>query len=163
MVKTDSVGNKQWDKTIFTYSGCQYNWGLETSDGCYAVGIETNAGIGGYKSQPNWDPGDSSADFWLLKFCMEPTAINEITTQTQINIYPNPFTTNLAINVQRANLKQVTFSIYNMLGQQIYYRQEDGLSPNYTKMLDLSYLPNGIYVVEVEVDGACVSREVVKQ
>ena len=160
IVKTDSFGNKEWDKTAFTYAS-EGGLAIQTSDGCYAIANTTSANIGGDKSQLSWA---NTPDYWIIKFCDTLiSGIDDLSERPQINIYPNPFTTDLAINVQQANLKQATFSIYNMLGQQIYYRQEDALSPSYTKMLDLRYLPNGIYVVEVEVDGACVSREVVKQ
>ena len=56
-----------------------------------------------------------------------------------------------------------TFTITNPIGQIIYTQQENNLRPTYTKMLDLSYLANGVYFVAVIVDGERVVREVVKE
>ena len=162
IVKIDSLGNKQWDKTIFLY-GNSGAYAIQTRDGCYAIANTTDAQIGGYKTQSPWD---STNDYWIVKFC--DTLINSVTDITerdkvQLSIYPNPFATDIAIAIQKENLRAATFTITNPLGQIIYTQQETNLSPAYTKMLDLRYLPNGVYFVSVVVDGERVVREVVKE
>ncbi|MDB5281841.1 MAG: Por secretion system C-terminal sorting protein [Bacteroidota bacterium] len=91
------------------------------------------------------------------------SAILPITDSVRLSIYPNPFTSDIAISIQKEDLKQATFTITNPLGQIIYTQQENNLSPNYTKMLDLSYLPAGIYFVIVNAGGETVTREVIKE
>jgi hypothetical protein len=55
IVKTDSMGNKQWDKDFGTL-GTDYFFSLkQTFDGGFILGGFTAAGIGGDKTQPNWD------------------------------------------------------------------------------------------------------------
>ena len=164
MVKTDSSGNKQWDETMLTpgsdgeIGGGGY--AIPTADGCYAVAISSDGAVGGYKTQAAWD---SSYDFWIVKFCMYPTGINEVSPDVNINVYPNPFSHQLSIALAGAGLQQADFSICNLQGQTIYTQHETNLSPTYTKMLDLSYLPNGVYIVEIVIDGELTVREVVKQ
>ena len=163
IIKIDSLGNKQWDKTIFLH-GNAGALAVQTKDGCYAIAAGTNAGIGGYKSQPNWDTHDSTFDYWIVKFCDTLISdIKNITGKVQLSIYPNPFATDIAIAIQKENLHAATFTITNPLGQIIYTQQETNLSPAYTKMLDLRYLPNGVYFVEVVMDGERVCREIVKE
>ena len=167
MVKIDSVGNKQWDKTALTTGNDIYSgWAYPTTDGCYVMANYTYAGVGGDKTQPSWaiSAGDSSDDYWIVKFCDTLiTSVGNLTIDLQLNVYPNPFTTDLAITLQRDNLKQANFTLTNVLGPIIYTQHETNLSPTYTKMLDLSYLPNGVYFLEVVVDGERMVREVVKQ
>jgi len=67
ILKTDLNGNKQWDKTIFTLGHDETASVTQTRDGCYIIANATNGGIGGYKTQPVW--GNSSSDFWIVKFC----------------------------------------------------------------------------------------------
>ena len=164
IVKTDSGGRKQWDKTIMTYND-NTGYAIQTFDSCYVIGGATNAGIGGYKTQPNWDTTEATWDYWISKYCFDGLGegIKELTPQLQLNVYPNPFTNELDITLAQQNLKQADFSICNLLGQTVYTQQETNLSPTYTKMLDLSNLPNGVYWVEVVVDGEVSVREVVKQ
>ena len=76
VVKTDSLGNKQWDKTLRTnyipYYGLdeQTGFAIQTKDGCYAMANCTTAGIGGDKTQPSWENYDHGTyDYWIIKFC----------------------------------------------------------------------------------------------
>ncbi len=65
VVKTDSLGNKIWDKTILTTDHDETGFAIETKDGCYLMANTTFAGIGGDKTQASW----GSIDYWLIKFC----------------------------------------------------------------------------------------------
>jgi len=63
IVKTDSLGNKEWDKR-FGGSGTDFLQALEkTDDGCFLIFGYTNSGISGDKTQANW----GNDDFWLVK------------------------------------------------------------------------------------------------
>ncbi|MFN8321865.1 MAG: T9SS type A sorting domain-containing protein [Chitinophagales bacterium] len=171
VIKTDSAGNKQWDKTILTaeiQTPKEFNSGnaIQTNDGCYLLGATTNAQIGGYKTQANWDTSGYYYDIWVMKFCMEPyNSIMPVEAGESfgLSVYPTPFATDVAISVQKENLREATFTITNSLGQIIYQRAENNLSQGYTKMLDLRYLPKGLYFITVEADGERVVRRVVKE
>jgi PKD repeat protein len=65
-VKTDSLGNKQWDKTIFTANQGGHGAALQSNDGCYVFADWEQSGVGGYKTQPNWA---GNSDYWIVKFC----------------------------------------------------------------------------------------------
>jgi hypothetical protein len=162
VIKTDSLGNKEWDKTIMT-GGAGWSRALQVSAECYLVGTFSGADSAWDKTQNSWG---STSDYWVIKFCMEPyTGINAQAAEgaTQVQVYPNPFATDISISIQKQNLHAASFTITNAVGQTVYQRQETNLSSNYTKMLDLSYLPNGVYFIAVEVDGERTVRQVVKQ
>src|SRR6185295_8881386 len=73
IVKADSLGNKKWDKTMFTTGSDDEGYAIQTKDGCYVIANLTNGGIGGYKTQPNWDTTSfPTADYWIIKFCDTP-------------------------------------------------------------------------------------------
>ncbi len=65
LIKTDSLGMKEWDQTIFTTGHDETGFVIQSPDGCYEVTVPTSAGIGGYKTQ------DSRGfnDYWIIKFC----------------------------------------------------------------------------------------------
>ena len=67
IVKTDALGTKQWDKTIFLDDHNEEGFAIQTSDGCYIMGSSTGAGIGGYKTQPSWDIWFNSNDYYVNK------------------------------------------------------------------------------------------------
>ena len=64
LVKTDSAGNRLWDKTI----GGKYNDGeahsiKQTLDGGYIIGMKSNSGISGDKT----DSCRGDYDYWIVK------------------------------------------------------------------------------------------------
>jgi hypothetical protein len=63
--KTDSLGIKQWDKTIFTTDHDEISYARQTNDGCYVIANYTTAGPGGYKTQSS----QGNYDYWILKLC----------------------------------------------------------------------------------------------
>lgn len=66
IIKTDSLGNKIWDKTVFSPGYDENSRIIQTMDGCYAISSGNNGPIGGEKSQASWT---SAADYWIIKFC----------------------------------------------------------------------------------------------
>jgi hypothetical protein len=90
MVKTDSLGNKQWDKTIFTNTYNENGYAIQTEDKCYAIASYTNAGIGGYKTQSS--QGDK--DYWIVTFCDTTSSsisgIDNISEDDVVSVFPNP-------------------------------------------------------------------------
>ncbi len=168
ILKTDSAFNKQWDKTIFTNLYSE-GYSLQVSDKCYTVGCFTRSGVGGYKSQPNWDSTNQTPDYWLMKFCMEEyNSVDQgqlTTDNSQMQIWPNPFNTDLSLTLSEGEgiIPTAAFTITTVTGQVVYQQQENSLAPGYTKMLDLSYLPNGVYFVEVSTAAGKAVQRVVKQ
>jgi PKD repeat protein len=71
IVKTDSAGGLEWEKTIFTTGHDQMSEGIQSADGCYLFALNTDGSIGGYISEP----GRGMYDYWLVKFCDTTAAI----------------------------------------------------------------------------------------
>jgi hypothetical protein len=166
VVRIDSDGNKIWDKTIFSLGGDQGVETVQTSDGCYVVAVQTFAGIGGYKTQPNWDTTTATVtyDYWIVKLCDTTiSGIFEKTGDINFSIYPNPTANDVSIMLQKDGLKEATFTLTNVSGQIIYQSDETHLSSTYTKMLDLTNLPTGTYFLNVNADGERISRKIVKE
>ncbi len=159
IVKVDSAGNKQWDKTILLTKGAWVADAIETTDGCYAVAITTSSGIGGYKTQTNWDGIDSLDDYWIMKFCMDTVTGIDDRQQTQddrqIQVWPNPFSSDLSIALMdepafaKAMAGEITFTITDAVGRVVYQKEEGNLAKGYTKVVDLSWLTNGVYFVSL--------------
>ena len=165
LIKLDSTGSKQWDKTIFTDGPENVGYAIQTRDGCYLAGNNTSSNIGGYKTELS----RGFSDYWILKFCMEeynnldhgqPTTDN-----SQLQVWPNPFNTDLSLTLSEGEgiIPGATFTITSLTGQIVYQQQETNLAPGYTKMLDLSYLPNGVYFVEVSTGEGKMVKRIIKQ
>jgi hypothetical protein len=167
-IKIDSLMNRVWDKTSLTlYTNANYDQSagaLESSNGCYLIGVATFAGIGGDKTQSNWDATDATDDYWVVEYCDSfPLGIQEPEGTMHLLVYPNPTSGDLYINIQKDNLTEASFTLTSTTGQTIYQSTADHLAHSYTKILDLSKLPTGVYLLDVIVDGERIVKKVLKE
>ncbi len=161
VVKTDWLGNKQWDKTIFVTGLDKIGKINSSGDGCYTIAGQIQD-TGGYCTQPS----RGGNDYWIIKFCIDTsihTNATDLKDNTYISLSPNPFTTTLSISIQKENLQQADFTIINIIGHPVYTKHESNLSSTYTKTLELGYLPAGVYFLEVIAGGERSVRQLVKQ
>ena len=161
--------HKVWDKTSLTLydNNAPYEKAggiIEGSLGCYLIGVATAAGIGGEKTQPNWDAQDSLYDYWVVEYCdTVMTSFIEIAGDVRYSIYPNPTAREVSIMLQRDGLREADFTLTSPSGQIIYQSTETDLASTYTKILDLGTLPSGLYILSLTVDGLRIVRKVMKE
>jgi PKD repeat protein len=88
IIKTDTLGNKIWDKTILTDPEQKvYPLMVQTADGCYAIAEATYGNVAGDKTQPNWDTSFSSTDYWIITYC-DTTSITSAAFTASAEICP---------------------------------------------------------------------------
>ncbi|HYV90618.1 MAG TPA: T9SS type A sorting domain-containing protein [Chitinophagales bacterium] len=75
IVKTDSNGTKEWDKTVLTTGHDELGQAIQTKDGCFVIANWTLAGIGGDKTQAS----QGNYDYWIVKFCDMTSIISFVT------------------------------------------------------------------------------------
>ncbi|MEO8148325.1 MAG: T9SS type A sorting domain-containing protein [Bacteroidia bacterium] len=138
VLKTDSLGIKEWDKTLHTTGHEENGYAIQSKDGCYAMANVTLAGIGGDKTQPS----QGLLDFWIIKLCdtTETTSINQIfNPESSFLIYPNPTNSNLNFVLNQSK----NIIITNVLGEIVLQKKVDGKAE-----LDVSFLSTGIYIIK---------------
>ncbi len=160
IVKTDSLLNMQWDKTIFTTGHDESGEAIQTSDHCYVISNFTNAGIGGYKSQTS----QGGCDYWIVKLCdsLATDGINFSTNSAYVSIFTNPFISIFTVNISQQNLKHCSFIIHNTLGQIILNKQENIINNVFSKSIDMSEFAEGIYLLEMIIDGERITKKIIK-
>ncbi|MEP7168760.1 MAG: T9SS type A sorting domain-containing protein [Bacteroidota bacterium] len=175
IVKTDSLGIIQWDKTIFTTGHDELGRAIQLNNGCYAVANSTYGGIGGYKTQPNWDTASfpyTTPDYWIIKFC-DTTFTTSLTPALskgeEVAIAPNPFTNDITVTIQNhpepSGIKHATFTVKNILGQIVFtFSQVPNFGKGfYGQTLNLSFLSKGIYLLEATIDNERIVKKIVKE
>ena len=154
VLKTDSIGNKEWDLIFNVPGGHSGAYAVEpTTDGNYIVA--------GYIGDDN---GDS--DVWLLKIGDVTSVEDENndphpTSFGNLKIYPNP--TNAIAKISYTvpqgfpqpavgHPGEVILTIYNRLGQRMYEQTVMHQKPGrYSTSWDGSRYPSGIYLVRVKM------------
>ncbi len=172
LVKIDSLGNKQWDKTIFTRGHDENAFLLKLTNQCFVLATYYFiSDTGGYRTESNWDTTNMWTDYWFMKFCDTTLTIGcnlslgikASSFQPQLSVYPNPFTSEISITIQKQSIKQATFTIKNILGQTIFINEENNISSKYTKTINLSFISKGIYLLDIIIDGERTVKKILKE
>jgi hypothetical protein len=145
VVKIDSTGVLEWDKTIFTWGHDECGTALPYGDGCFVTVNFTIADTGGYKSEIGWGNGD----YWMVKLCEENSLDVEEFGQAQpgILIYPNPFTGTITLKPNNFS-SLISLEILDSSGKNVYEDTDFGDGVN-SKNINLYALAPGVYVCRV--------------
>jgi hypothetical protein len=87
-------------------------------------------------------------------------ATEDVSSLNDLMVYPNPFTNHLYFEIPENLNSDYTLSITDFSGKQIHSQV---CKANDLKKIDLSFLPKGIYIFSIEVDGKIVSKKVIKK
>ncbi len=88
----------------------------------------------------------------------------KINNTDMVSVYPNPTegVTTLKIITENNNSIQ-QYTIYNFLGSVILKKSFENTVGNFTDKIDLSSYPNGLYFIEVAVDGSKMTKKLIKK
>ena len=101
---------------------------------------------------------DKDGHFQILK----ATTIN-VTGKEQINIYPNPLTTNtLNIETKGIDNSMAQVTIYDLHGKKVYDKKQHIQNYNSSLVVDMTNQPSGIYMVRVVSQGQTLEKKIVK-
>jgi len=78
----------------------------------------------------------------------------------ELNIYPNPATTNVNINLSLKEYQDVYVSLYNLSGQTVFEEKYDNIREKQSN-IDLSSLSNGTYILKFGLTDGNTFRKIV--
>lgn len=91
--------------------------------------------------------------------CINVTGINDIELSNKINVYPNPSSGIITLDMADDIAEGEKVSVLNLLGQQV--RQTIEIRPSVTlTTLDLSSLETGLYVLKIETTSGTAVKEI---
>lgn len=141
LVRTDSMGNKLWDKTIFTNGHDENGMATVTHDGCIANSVFTEASVGGYKMIANY----GLADYWLMKLCFDANvSVLDIDKENEF-IFPNPATDYIRIEIDLAEIESI--QIFDVSGQQVMHF--NGKLIQHNQRVSIQHIPKGFYFIQI--------------
>ena len=143
VVKIDSVGAIQWQKCLGGFSNEGANSIQNTNDGQYILtgwAVSNDGDVIGNHGE---------ADIWVVKLSAT-VGMNELSSITSLNTYPNPASDNLTVNLSLSKTENLTLQLINVLGQTVLepicLKNSSG---TFTHSISTSKLPNGIYLLDI--------------
>jgi len=145
--------------------------------------ISVPAGLGTYQWYLNGNPinGATSDTLEVMEngdYTIEITYANGCTTLSDplnvmlvgtdnlltlhsFQIHPNPFNTNVQINIELTQAGKMHFEIFNLSGQKVgtYDAGSDG---RYKDQLELGHLPSGVYLLKLHTEEGAVVKRLIK-
>lgn len=79
-----------------------------------------------------------------------------------LNLYPNPFDNQIVVEFTLQQKENITLNVYNLKGEQLYSRSENGLEGINSYAIPLKGLQKGNYLVEITDGTNTVVEKVVK-
>jgi len=99
---------------------------------------------GGLTSPPNMPDYDLGAD--MSSICW-PLGNVDVQKEKEVAIYPNPANSFLIIESETLNQQTNEFSVFNLLGEEIWSRKFKTTNSRY--QIDVSHFKKGIYLLKV--------------
>jgi hypothetical protein len=96
----------------------------------------------------------------VLGTITNPVILEEV-SKTENSIYPNPFGTILNIELNALKKQEVNIQLYSVNGQLVF--SQKSIIENGGNVISISpNIAQGVYIVEVKVDGKLVKTKVIK-
>jgi hypothetical protein len=89
--------------------------------------------------------------------------ISELSFANNVNVYPNPVTDKLQIEVNAEILKGTSISIMNMQGQVIYQETVADNTSNFKTEIDVDNYSRGLYILKLEDENASIQKRIIIQ
>ncbi len=159
VVKTDSAGIIEWDKTVFTLGHDEAGTAVPYDDDCFVVVNFTQADTGGYVTNMSRGVGD----YLMVKLCKDdPLFVNEIDEINLINLFPNPVTTHLNIELKSTKEELIQIELLDVQGKIMLAKNVALSTQNNIIELDTRTLPSGVYFCKISDSAQVRYRKFVK-
>jgi hypothetical protein len=160
--KYDSLCNLQWTKTV---AGASNNAMVAVNTDVYLTGSYT-----GSVSFDTCALSSTSNQMYIAKLSNPAppiiTNLKERENSTVFSVFPNPASRIITINLTTVKVKEsYTLKVSDSLGKNVYSEAMKEITSSFTKQIDLSQLPKGIYFVGLQstsVDSSQKKAEVKK-
>jgi type IX secretion system substrate protein len=156
IVKIDSIGSIEWQKTI---GGSKMDWLYsvqETTDGGYMCGGTSLSDVTGDKNEHSI----GGLDYWVIKLNPIITSINfDKNPSSIINVFPNPASNYFKIKFENSSTAiPLEFILKDIYGGIIEIRK---LFDKHFVVFDSKKLATGLYIVYIMFDnGLSISRKI---
>ena len=91
----------------------------------------------------------------------DQTAINEIESNSKLNIYPNPTNTNTTVSFSLTNKSNVTINVTDLAGKVVYTNALGTVNGAQNVTVNTENLTSGVYMVNVSINGTVSTEKLI--
>lgn len=91
------------------------------------------------------------------------TGFQNLSTRSDLDIYPNPASNEINLEISNTRKKNVSINLYNVYGQKIKCLfQGNIITSEFKKRFEIGDLHQGMYLLEYRIDGISKSKKIIK-
>lgn len=88
---------------------------------------------------------------------------DQIISENDLKVFPNPASSFINISLENVRAQKLQLMIYDPTGRLVLSEEKLNLQGPYTKSVDLTSLPKGIFIVNLAIDHQLISRKIIHQ
>ena len=126
-------------------------------------GISTNFGFGKLSYYTTDYITDAKGCYCDLPVGSGTSGVNNITNTGKFRLFPTITSGTLNIELSSVNSLWADITIHNITGKKVYTKRINNIYAHKLVTLDLSSLPNGLYLIKIDTDEEFYRAKFVKQ
>jgi uncharacterized repeat protein (TIGR01451 family) len=91
------------------------------------------------------------------------TGVQTILEDAQIKLYPNPTSESATIKIESPKLMRISYQMYDLNGRMVQSQNESNPSLDFEKTIQMKSMTNGIYILNININGEMKSLKLVKE
>lgn len=96
--------------------------------------------------------------------CGNSSGIEETSSIVKdFNVYPNPTNGNVTLEINLDKPENINISIYNTIGERIYFENVNNVFGSFYKNIDISGLSKGIYLININAADLFICKKIIKR
>ncbi|MEI8006283.1 MAG: T9SS type A sorting domain-containing protein [Bacteroidota bacterium] len=115
------------------------------------------------KAYPLMPCADTTSDTVFIRILFPVGVVTNANTAFDVNIMPNPTSGVFKMIVSGSAYKDLQVTISNVEGNTVYTDLTRSVAKDYSRSMDLTTLPKGVYFVKVQTDGHMITKKLVIQ
>jgi hypothetical protein len=101
--------------------------------------------------------------YWLRQLNISAGITSTKHESDIIEFFPNPFQSALKLSIPNKKGSAYSLSVRSMIGQELFKLSDTVESNGYVKTLDFEFLPEGLYFMELILDGKRNVKKLMKK
>jgi hypothetical protein len=93
----------------------------------------------------------------------KPTGIDELATESQLDVFPNPYKGNVTISYTLAEDTKVTMYVYNIMGERVATLVDGAMLESGQHQFRFNGASSGVYILQVNEGGRIYTRKLIQE